>query len=129
MTDELELIRSKKKQKLIGKMKKVEIKIFEPAMCCPGGGCGSGPNETSKLSKTLEIIGKKYGQNISIARGSMNQNSSLFFDDEEVLTLINEEGMQLLPITKINGNIAFKGVYPTYQMLNMEIKKILDNTE
>ena len=129
MTDELEKIRSKKKEKLIGKMKRVEIKIFEPAMCCPGGGCGSGPNGTLKLSKTLEIIGKKYGQNISIARGSMNQNSSLFFDDEEVLTLINEEGMQLLPITKINGNIAFKGVYPTYQMLNMEIKKILDNTE
>jgi hypothetical protein len=53
----------------------------------------------------------------------------LFFNDEEVLTLINEEGMQLLPITKINGNIVFKGVYPTYQMLNMEIKKILGNME
>jgi len=107
-------------------MVKVEIKIFEPTMCCPGGGCGPAPDEILlKFSEVLKMIGKKYGQDVSIERGSINQNSSLFFSDQDILMIINEEGMQTLPITKINGNIAFKGVYPTFDMLDGKIKSIV----
>ena len=111
-------------------MVKVEIKIFEPTMCCPGGGCGPAPDEALlKFPETLKLIGKKYGQDVSIERGSINQNSSLFFSDQDILMIINEEGMQTLPITKINGNIVFKGVYPTFEMLDDKIKSIVKPKE
>ena len=111
-------------------MVRVEIKIFEPTMCCPGGGCGPAPDEILlKFSETLKMIGKKYGEAVSIEKGSINQNSSLFFNNQDVLVMINEEGMQTLPITKINGNIVFKGVYPTFEMLDDKIKSIVKPKE
>jgi len=107
-------------------MVRVDIKIFEPTMCCPGGGCGSASDKILlKFSETLKMIEKKYGQDVSIERGSINENSSLFFSDQDILMIINEEGMQMLPVTKINGNIVFKGVYPTFEMLDKKIEDIL----
>lgn len=106
-------------------MTRVEIKIFEPAMCCTGCGCSVASNETLKFSETLKLIEKKYGQKVLIKRGSTNQNSSLFLSDQDILVIINEDGMQMLPITKINGNIVFKGVYPTFEMLDKKIGSIL----
>jgi hypothetical protein len=107
-------------------MTKVEIKIFEPNACGPGCGCGSASDEILlKFSETLKMIEKKYGQDVSIEKGSINQNSSLFFNNQDVLVMINEEGMQTLPITKIDGNIVFKGVYPTFEMLDAEIKSVI----
>ena len=57
--------------------KVLEIKIFEPTMCCPGGACGPASDETLlKFSETLKMIRRKYGEKVLIKRGAINQNFS-----------------------------------------------------
>lgn len=94
--------------------------IFEPAMCCSTGLCGAVINpellRISTVSSNLEKIG------IKVERYNLSNNPNKFIEYKMINELINENGINILPITVINDVVMKTGAYPT----NEELIKWLD---
>ena len=87
-------------------------------MCCASGLCG--PNIDPALIEIQHImkdLKKKYGEAIEISRIDMNTNFNLFLDNWDVFEKVNTQGLYVLPITKINGNIIAEAHYPDFETL------------
>lgn len=96
-----------------------KIQIFEPAMCCPTGVCGVGVDpELIRISAMINTIKKK---GIEIDRFNLSNAPQEFLNNKEVKTIINQKGVDELPITLVDGEIVVTGRYPT----NEEITKFL----
>ncbi|HDE7953483.1 MULTISPECIES: arsenite efflux transporter metallochaperone ArsD [Mammaliicoccus] len=91
----------------------LNIEIYEEAMCCSTGVCGTEPDET--LIKTNQINEYLKQNQIEVQRYNMNNNPNEFIKNKEVIRLIQEKGNEVLPITFIEGNIAKTGAYITQE--------------
>ena len=91
----------------------LNIEIYEEAMCCSTGVCGTEPDET--LIKTNQINEYLKQNQIEVQRYNMNNNPNEFIKNKEVIRLIQEKGNEVLPITFIEGNIAKPGAYITQE--------------
>lgn len=97
-----------------------KIQIFEQAMCCSTGVCGVGVDpELIRLSTVLNTLKKK---GIEIDRFNLSSAPQEFLNNKEVNKIINEKGVDELPITVVGGEIVITGRYPA----NEEITKFLD---
>ena len=88
-----------------------KIIIFESAMCCAGGNCGSNTDKSQAGFQNAAENIKKTG--VSIERYSITQNLKKFIENPDVMKLIKEQQMSVLPITVLNGNVIKTGSYPT----------------
>jgi hypothetical protein len=98
-------------------MKKMEI--FEPAMCCPTGICG--PSVDKELLRISSVINnlKKNGQ--SVERYNLTNNPLNFIQNVEINKMLEKEGIEILPVTMIDGVVVKTKAYPT----NEEICNLL----
>jgi len=97
-----------------------KITIYEPAMCCPTGLCGvSIDQELLRISTVLNNLKKK---GIEIERYNLTNSPMKFMANQAVNKMINEKGVDELPFTLVDDEIAITGRYPT----NEEIAKLLD---
>ncbi|HCX60922.1 arsenite efflux transporter metallochaperone ArsD [Aminipila sp.] len=97
-----------------------KLQIFEPAMCCSTGVCGVGVDpELIRISTTLNTL-KKNG--IEIDRFNLSNAPQEFLNNKAVNTIINEKGVDELPVTVLEGEVVLTGRYPT----NEEIVKMMD---
>lgn len=97
-----------------------KLQIFEPAMCCPTGVCGVGVDpELIRISTTLNTL-KKNG--IEIDRFNLSSAPQEFLNNKAVNNIINEKGVDELPVTVLEGEVVLTGRYPT----NEEIVKMLE---
>lgn len=96
-----------------------KIQIFEPAMCCPTGLCGVGIDpELLRMSTMLNNL-KKDG--VEIERFNLTSSPMEFINNKTVNKYINENGVDALPVTVVDGEISVSGRYPT----NEEIVRYL----
>lgn len=99
-------------------MKKIEL--FEPAMCCSTGVCGvSVDPELIRMSTILNTLKNK---GIEIDRFNLSSAPQEFITNKIINKIINEQGVDVLPVTILDGEIVVTGKYPT----NEEIAKMLD---
>lgn len=99
-------------------MKKMQI--FEPAMCCSTGLCGVGVDkELLRVSTILNTL-KKNGVNVD--RYNLSNAPQEFINNKIVNQFIKEQGVDLLPVIVLDGEILIAGRYPT----NEEFVKLLD---
>lgn len=92
-----------------------KITIFESTTCCSGGDCCPGSDSSMiGLEDTLENI-KKAG--IIVERYSITQNLRKFMESPIIMKLIQEQHIQVLPITMLNGNVVKTGSYPSEEEL------------
>lgn len=97
-----------------------KIQIFEPAMCCSTGVCGvSVDPELVRISTILNTLTNK---GIEIDRFNLSSAPQEFITNKTINKLINEQGVDVLPVTILDGEIVVTGKYPT----NEEIAKMLD---
>jgi len=97
-----------------------KLQIFEPAMCCPTGVCGVGVDpELIRISTTLNTL-KKNG--IEIDRFNLSSAPQEFLNNKAVNKIINEKGVDELPVTVLDGEVVLTGRYPT----NEDIIKMLE---
>jgi len=95
------------------------IEIYEPPLCCPTGVCGPAPDpDLAALQETILKL-KKVGH--SVERIALNQQPKRFMNNPVVKDVLTSEGKESLPITLIEGKLAFKGRYPKYDELMKEV--------
>lgn len=97
-----------------------KIEIFEPALCCPTGVCG--PSVDPELLRITGLVKASKKSNSRILRRNMSHNPDAFVDHPQVTPLLEEKGMEVLPITLVDGQVFVTGRYPS----NEEIAGVSD---
>ena len=97
-----------------------KITIYEPAMCCPTGLCGVTVDpELLRISTVANNLKKK---GIEIERNNLTNSPMKFMTNKTVNKMINEKGVDELPFTFVDEEVAITGRYPT----NQELADFLD---
>ena len=93
----------------------MEIRVFDPPMCCSTGICGSTVDpELVRFSADLDWL---KAQGVTIARFNLSQQPFEFTGDAEVNAALQAKGVDALPIVKVEGWIKGQGAYPTREQM------------
>ena len=85
--------------------------IYDPAMCCPTGVCG--PSVDKNLLRVSTLLNRLEKQGVTVERHNLSDNPQAFVDNDEVNKLLMNEGIDVLPVTMVEGEVIKKKEYPT----------------
>lgn len=88
-----------------------DVEFFDPPLCCPTGLCG--PTLDQTLLDVNEMILTLQGENLRVERYQMTSNPNAFLSNAEVMKLIREKQLEVLPITVVRDKIIKVAAYPT----------------
>jgi len=94
--------------------------IFEPAMCCSTGICGPGVDR--QLLRVSSIINNLNKNGILVERYNVSSNPQMFVDNKTINEMLNNEGVEVLPVTMVDDVVVKTKIYPTDE----EFSKLLD---
>tara|TARA_R100001143_G_scaffold63450_1_gene70559 strand:+ start:24568 stop:25161 length:594 start_codon:yes stop_codon:yes gene_type:complete len=92
------------------------LDVYDPAMCCSTGVCG--PDVDDSLADFANDVKWMKGQGIEVNRFNLGQEPELFKSNPVVLSKLQKEGSDVLPIIMINGEIVSQGGYPDRRQLS-----------
>lgn len=98
----------------------MKVEIFDPPMCCPTGVCGASVDPALLAIQEAVLALKKTG--VEVERYSLSHQINQFMQNEVVAALLNEKGMEVLPVTLVNGEVFATGKYPSFEELAAAIK-------
>jgi hypothetical protein len=90
---------------------KVEIKVFDPPMCCSTGVCG--PSVNPKLIQLAGALDELKQRGVTVQRFNLSSDPAAFVAEPLVKETLAAEGNNCLPLILANGNIVSKSKYPT----------------
>ena len=93
--------------------------IFDPAMCCSTGVCG--PSVNPELLRISTILNNLKNNGILVERYNLTNNPQIFVDNRTINEILMKQGVDVLPVTMVDGKIVKIGNYPT----NEEICNLL----
>ncbi|HEX5331244.1 MAG TPA: arsenite efflux transporter metallochaperone ArsD [Cellulomonas sp.] len=93
------------------------VKVFDPAMCCSTGVCGTDVDPTlSTFAADLEWL---TAQGVDVERATLSQEPAKFVATESVRNALETDGTEALPAVVVDGVLTSKGRYPTRAELAM----------
>ena len=92
------------------------IEIFDPAMCCPTGLCGT--NIDPNLMRIAVIVDNLKKKGINITRHNLKDEPQIYVTNTKVNELLQSKGVEALPITLVDGEVAVIGSYPTTKQMS-----------
>lgn len=93
------------------------IKIFDPALCCPTGVCG--PSVDPELTRVASAIFLLQKKGYSIERYNLGTDPGAFVQHQEVNRYLHEKGTDALPLAMVDGMVEKVGSYPTNEEFAM----------
>lgn len=87
------------------------IEIFDPALCCSTGVCGTEVDQ-SLVSFAADAAWAKE-QGAKLQRHNLAQEPLAFAQNTTVAQMLKVTGESALPMTLIDGQVALAGRYPT----------------
>ena len=87
--------------------------IYDPPMCCSNGVCG--PNQEQNLIELQDTLTALKTEGIEVKRYIITQSPEKFKENPQVIKLIQEQQLRVLPITTMDGTIVKTGSYPTLE--------------
>lgn len=94
---------------------KTLLEVYDPAMCCSTGVCG--PDVDDSLADFANDVKWMKSQDIDVKRYNLGQEPEAFKSNPTVLSRLQKEGSDVLPIIMINGEMASEGGYPDRRQL------------
>ena len=95
-------------------MKKIEI--FDPAMCCPTGLCGTNINpELMRIAVAIETLKR---QGVTVIRHNLRDEPQIYVSYQTVNNYLQKHGAEALPITLVDGEVAVSKTYPTTRQMS-----------
>jgi len=86
------------------------IQIYDPAMCCSTGVCG--PEVDSVLPQVAGFLHHLKERGVHVERYNLSQQPIAYAQNRAVKELLQSEGVEVLPLVFIDGELALKGAYP-----------------
>jgi len=106
------------KNLIIEENKTMKIEIYEKALCCETGVCGS--EVDTELLRITSLAAELKSKGVNIERYNLSSRPEQFIKNTLISGRIKEEGVEILPITTIDGKIVKEKIYPT----NAELEKV-----
>lgn len=94
-------------------MKKIEV--FDPTMCCSTGVCG--PSLDTDLLRIATVIETLKKQGVNIIRHNLKDEPQVYVDNKVINEQLMKYGINVLPITMVDGEIVLTKVYPSNEQL------------
>lgn len=94
---------------------KATLEIYDPAMCCSTGVCGTDVDDT--LADFANDIKWLKSQGIEVRRFNLGQEPEAFKSNPHVLSRLQKEGSDILPVILVNSEVASEGGYPGREQL------------
>ena len=94
--------------------------IFDPAMCCSTGVCG--PSIDKNLLRVSTLLNNLKNKGVIVERHNLTNNPQMFVDTKVISTMLLKDGVEVLPVTMVDGEVAKTKAYPT----NEEILNLLE---
>ena len=91
------------------------LQVFDRPMCCPTGVCG--PSVDPVLPRFAADLEWLQGQGVTVERYNLAQQPAAFAQYDDVKAALQSENVICLPLFRVNGEIVFKGKYPSRSML------------
>lgn len=89
----------------------MNITIYDPAMCCPTGVCGT--TADPELIRVSDVLKKAEAAGVTVTRYGLSTNPQAFVEKVEVSQLLQSQGNSVLPITYIDDVLFMQERYPT----------------
>ncbi|WP_296492415.1 arsenite efflux transporter metallochaperone ArsD [Rhodoferax sp.] len=87
-----------------------QVQVFDPALCCSSGVCGTDVDQT--LVDFSADVDWARQQGLPIERFNLAQQPMAFAESAAVKALLERSGESALPVTLVDGEVAFAGRYP-----------------
>lgn len=88
-----------------------KMEIFDPAMCCSTGVCG--PSIDPELIRVAAVIENLKKAGIVVERHNLSSDPQAFMFNKVVNTALDKDGVDILPMTLVDGKTVKNGTYPT----------------
>ena len=87
------------------------LKVYDPAMCCPTGICGT--TIDSALVEFAGAVKTAAEHGVAVERFNLAQQPQAFAQNPQVKKHLSELGHTKLPFIYIDGELKMSGRYPT----------------
>lgn len=94
---------------------KTLIEVYDPAMCCSTGVCG--PDVDDDVANFANDVKWMKKRGVDVQRFNLGQEPEAFKMNPAVLSRLQKEGSECLPLILINGEMVSEGGYPDRQQL------------
>lgn len=99
-----------------------KMEIFDPAMCCSTGVCG--PSVDKNLLRVATVISAIIKKGGEVKRYNLSSDPQAFVDNKVINEYLMKEGVDILPITLLDGEVIKTKEYLTneefYKVLNLK---------
>lgn len=85
--------------------------IFDPAMCCSTGVCGPGVDK--ELLRVATVLNNLKSNGVLVERHNLTNNPQIFVDNKTINEMLNKAGIDVLPVTMVDGEVVKTKTYPT----------------
>lgn len=87
------------------------IQVFDPALCCSSGVCGTDVNQ--KLVDFSADVAWAKQNGVAIERFNLAQQPLAFAQNAAVKGMLERSGESALPVILVDGEVALAGRYPS----------------
>lgn len=91
------------------------IRIYEPALCCESGVCGTDSDPT--LVTVTADVRRLRDLGVDIERHNLATDPTAFAEDDMVRAFMHAAGSTGLPLTIVDGVTVATGAYPSREQL------------
>lgn len=91
-------------------MSQTLIQIFDPPLCCSTGVCG--PDVDPELVRVAAQVEKWKSQGHEVQRHNLGHEPLAFVQNAEVKRILDEKGVDALPLVFVDGSLVAEGTYP-----------------
>lgn len=95
------------------------LKIYDPAMCCSTGVCGT--DVDTKLVQMANFLSSLDKTKVEVQRYELSSTPAAYVENKEVTRILNEEGVESLPLFFIDDELVFSGNYPEIPVLSSKL--------
>ena len=95
------------------------LKIYDPAMCCSTGVCGT--DVDTKLVQLANFLASLDKSKVEVHRFELSSTPAAYVENKEVARILNEEGVDSLPLFFIDDEVVFKSDYPEVPALSLKL--------
>jgi hypothetical protein len=88
----------------------MRVEIYDPAMCCSTGVCGS--EVDARLVRFAADLFWLSEQGVEVVRYNLAQEPGAFVANEQVKAALHAEGAGTLPLIMVEGRIVSRSQYP-----------------
>lgn len=87
------------------------IQVYDPAMCCSTGICGT--DVDPELVSFAAMLAQLATRGVAIERYNLGKQPMAFAQNPAVKALLEQGGIESLPLIFWDGELKLKGRYPT----------------